>query len=1138
MENLTSCVNVFLYTENNFTKVFYENDSTAEDIIINLCRKLKIGPVYRHLFGLRFSKTSTWISSCHKFIDGKPNCDFELRIRFKVPSWRRLPSADFNAFNYYYCQVKFDVINSKVPDITYERHKRELSGLGVTDMYRDIIENGISRKDVESNYKKYISKEVLRNHFIFVKKPIHRSLTKLLETETKHDVEFIKFAYLEQFDELAPNYLAEEYVAQTDDGGTTKNVTIIVYPFSREHPGIRMCFEGKKEWQHLCLIDELCYISMRTDRTVEISRKNGVPTYFKFRSLLDVTSFVSLLDGYYRLMVKWTFNLCKDTITPSLQELHALKCHGPISGEFSYAKLEEKRNNKAGCYILRQSDTSYDTYYVDVCLPNSRKPSTYKIETLSSHEYTWAVDNNVYASLQELVASNRASSSPVPLIECVPPSEYDQSNLLLCRMDDKPADGGGDIWSGVAVRSPLCIDIRNLQVFQGRWKESRDKITAVLRGNWCVGKNKKEIVLKRLKAEHSEKLAEFLGLANKWVFLDSSCIVKCYGVTLSNPAALVLEHLPLGPLDEYLQDCANRSTIKEVDLVEAATYLATALWHLEEKGIVHGKIRCHKLLVASHTSQSFVIRLSDPGFPVPYNTHDLHWLPPECYQLVESARISKFADMWAFATTLWEIFSFGESPPPSTDSSSLKKFYMSGKRLSIPKNCPQCIYQLMLECWNFDPHYRREPQEALRDIHQLLYQVFNSRKTHSYATVFPKNIPVSNSSGGTYNDETNCSIMSEQTANTFLSYSELDDTDSSRDVSSAGWGESTWLLNYQQGQKANQLDFLSDSFFLNPSSNELGFGMQSIFELDGEYNVVLQGRIGQGFYGEVYKGLLEHVVKEVEPKIVAVKKLKPSAVPSILQDFDREIAIMKTLKHPNIVSIEGVIQEPEYCLIMEYVPYGSLQCYLKIHGDVLRNECESLFLKYALDISSGMEYLSSRKIVHRDLAARNILVVNQRTVKISDFGLAQFTGSSDYYILKTNRDLPIKWYAPESLSAGRFSQRSDVWSFGVTLFEIFSFGDDPRITEAELPQEELLEQQQVLLKNGTRLPCPECCPQEVYVDIISPCWRYESKDRPTFSDLVCSIEKICSQGIPTGNNLFNMFSKKNQSEGSKSQCRN
>lgn len=189
------------------------------------------------------------------------------------------------------------------------------------------------------------------------------------------------------------------------------------------------------------------------------------------------------------------------------------------------------------------------------------------------------------------------------------------------------------------------------------------------------------------------------------------------------------------------------------------------------------------------------------------------------------------------------------------------------------------------------------------------------------------------------------------------------------------------------------------------------------------------------------------------------------------------------------------------------------------------NKCNGVLFR-----SQGMAYLGKKNIVHRDLAARNILVASENHVKISDFGLAQVVEQNSYYILKTNRELPIKWwvvrflmgtwdverfhslancifrYAPESLRDGRFSHYSDVWSYGITLYEMFSLGEDPKLpccTE-DVNQSQLL----AALEGGARLPCPPTCPQSVYVKVIVPCWKLDSKERPTFSMIYETIQKI------------------------------
>lgn len=152
-----------------------------------------------------------------------------------------------------------------------------------------------------------------------------------------------------------------------------------------------------------------------------------------------------------------------------------------------------------------------------------------------------------------------------------------------------------------------------------------------------------------------------------------------------------------------------------------------------------------------------------------------------------------------------------------------------------------------------------------------------------------------------------------------------------------------------------------------------------------------------------------------------------------------------------------------------------------------------------------MQYLEQKKIVHRDLAARNVLVANENCVKIADFGLAQVTVDGYYYHSTNSRALPIKWYAPETLSEHKFSHKSDVWSFGVTLYEMFSFGESPKLTQnEELDPQEILK----LLENGKRLDRPKFCSVEVYDQLFKICWHWEQRLRPTFAEILKVIDDL------------------------------
>ncbi|XP_017778377.1 PREDICTED: tyrosine-protein kinase hopscotch [Nicrophorus vespilloides] len=1090
-------------TDNKLVPVQWSEELSAEDVCITLCKQLNISTVARHLFALRESTKCVYLHPSATF-EPKSTSTFDLRIRFKVGDILWLKKIDIKAFDYYFHQARNDVLDSKIPDLVFEKYRRELMGLGVTDMYRVMLEKDIPRESVESEYKKYIPKEVLKKHMFFIKKPIHEILGKI--GKSGHDAWYVKEEYLKQLEMMSSDYPIEEYKALTDQNGSLVHIIIRVTPFHPTEPGVKYCIDSKREkWVLICSIEELGFISIRMDCTVEIYRKNGIPFYMKFTSLSKMYSFVSLLDGYYRLSVKWTFNICKEVSTPSLQRLQAMKCHGPVGGEFSYAKLEEKRGNKPGCFILRESESKYNIIFVDVCMKDSLKPKTYKIERLSEEEFIFNDDLTRYSSIGQLMSSYGDPQKPIYLLECLPPSEYDKSPLLLCKEVNMSGDSLTDGAEDTSIPSvPVCINIKDLQVYKTQKKEGSEGFTSIYKGMWRHAKGKKmEIAMKILKTEHRERfLKDFLEMAGKWAFVQSNVIVRFFGLTLTSQLSVILEFVRLGPLDQYLRD--NINIIKAVDLVEAVSNLASALWHLSENGIVHGHIRCRKLLVSCHDQNSFTVKLADPGIHSEYLPEEVHWLPLECYPNMNYSINAKTtaADVWAFGTTVWEIFMYGESIK-RTDHVNAKKFYASGKRLSQPQNCPSDIYKLMLECWDADMHRRKQPQAISRDINQILYQVYNSRRVHAYAKI--KNL-YSHSTESIYSNYTESTNVTNQ--EDLISVFDMHENDSDLSKDSL-WSVNSWSNQDATNNEACGLSSMMSNFNYSTATTSLESinAIQSIFELDDDCNVVLQGRIGQGFYGEVYKGTLEHIGdKESPPQLVAIKKLKSSAVSSCLQDFEREISIMKTLKHPNIVQILGVLQEPEISLVMEFVNHGSLQSYLKIYKDTLTSK---QLLKYASDIAEGMHYLGSKNIVHRDLAARNILVVDENHVKISDFGLAQVV-INDYYILTTVRELPIKWYALESLRDGKFSIKSDVWSYGVTMCEMFSNGDEPNLPVSETEGQE----QQILLdalEKGTRFPCPLKCPQSVYVRVIYPCWYKDPHIRPSFQEIGVEIEKLLKE---------------------------
>ena len=270
-------------------------------------------------------------------------------------------------------------------------------------------------------------------------------------------------------------------------------------------------------------------------------------------------------------------------------------------------------------------------------------------------------------------------------------------------------------------------------------------------------------------------------------------------------------------------------------------------------------------------------------------------------------------------------------------------------------------------------------------------------------------------------------------------------------------------------------------------------------------NIKVLKRLGEGQFGEVF--LAETIsfaeLRSIEPKtLVAIKTLKGDHSSTMKQDFEKEIKFMTRLKNAYVVQLLGICNKGTPFIMMEYMRNGDLHMFLNKHylPELGKDTADAVTpinvktLQYVgLQIANGMRYLASHCFIHRDLAARNCLVGEDYIVKIADFGMTHNLYNEAYFVMRGKAVLPIRWMAPESFF-GRFSTKTDVWSYGITLWEIFTLCRSQ-------PYQEMTDEQLIMgVQRGDRgiLPNrPPHIPDKVY-DVMAKCWTYNPTQRPDF----------------------------------------
>ncbi|XP_077349532.1 focal adhesion kinase 1 isoform X19 [Lithobates pipiens] len=306
------------------------------------------------------------------------------------------------------------------------------------------------------------------------------------------------------------------------------------------------------------------------------------------------------------------------------------------------------------------------------------------------------------------------------------------------------------------------------------------------------------------------------------------------------------------------------------------------------------------------------------------------------------------------------------------------------------------------------------------------------------------------------------------------------------------------LANSEKHVRAHTVSVSETDDYAEIIDEEDTYTMPSTGDYEIQRDRIELGRcIGEGQFGDVHQGV--YMSPENPALSVAIKTCKNCTSDSVREKFLQEALTMRQFDHPHIVKLIGVITENPVWIIMELCTLGELRSFLQVRKYNL--DLASLIL-YAYQLSTALAYLESKRFVHRDIAARNVLVSSTDCVKLGDFGLSRYMEDSTYYKASKGK-LPIKWMAPESINFRRFTSASDVWMFGVCMWEILMYGVKPF---QGVKNNDVIGR----IENGERLPMPTNCPPTLY-SLMTKCWAYDPSRRPRFTELKAQLSTILEE---------------------------
>ncbi|XP_038155599.1 tyrosine-protein kinase JAK2 isoform X2 [Cyprinodon tularosa] len=1054
-------------------------DYVAEELCIDAAKACCISPLYYSLFSLFREGESTWFSPNHIFrLDELASEDLFFRIRYYFPGWysngasrayrygvkkgSESPVLDDNVMSYLFSQWRNDFVNGVVKISNSHESQEECLGMAVLDMTRIAKERQMSPLDIYHNtsYKSFLPKG-MRNQIqdcsFLTRKRIRFRFKRFIQqfSHCRTTVRDLKLKYLISIESLEKAFYTETF--QVKDPASGPLIILVA-----ADTGIQWCREkvndSDEELQTLCDFPDVTDISIK-QASKDGATESRLVTINKQDGKNLELEFHNLFEALsFTSLIDGYYRLTTDAHHYLCKEVapprlvEAISCHCHGPISMEFAVSRfQKCGNKRGLYILRCSPKDFNKYFI-----------TFPVEVLDSVNYKHCQITRSASGDYNLSGTKRNFSTLQELLSCYQKETVRSDNIVFqfskcCPPQYKEKSCllicRSNKGSEVSLSPSLQRHNISQMVFHKIRKEDLDYVESLGQGTFTK-------IFKGVRKE----------LGDYGQMHETDVVMKVLDVAHRNYA------------ESFYEAASMMSQLSHKHLILNYGVCVCG----EENIMVQEYVRFGSL---------------DTYLKKNKNSINIQWKLEVSKQLAWAMNFLEEKNLVHGNVCAKNVLLIREedrkagNPPfiklsdPGISISILPKEILIERIPWVPPEYIQESTKLSLAAdkWSFGTTL----WEICSGGEKPLAGLDNSKKV-----LF-------------YNDQQHLSAPKwTELANLITSCMDYEPTFRPtfraviRDLHSLFTPDYELIMEDILPNRTTGASW---------TTGGLENQEPALFE---ERHLIFLQLLGKGNFGSVEMCRYDPL-QDNTGEVVAVKKLQQSTAEHI-RDFEREIEILKSLQHENIVKYKGVCYSAgrrNLRLIMEYLPFGSLRDYLVKNMERIDHK---KLVHYASQICKGMEYLSSKRYIHRDLATRNILVESELRVKIGDFGLTKvLPQDKEYYMVQEPGESPIFWYSPESLTESKFSVASDVWSFGVVLYELFThsykncsppavfmsmMGNDK---QGQLIVYHLIE----LLKSGSRLPQPLGCPSEIY-SIMEECWDKDPTLRPSFNELALRIDLI------------------------------